>query len=664
MILGTLRCSNKILCVLFVLATMYSQAQGPSWKWAKRAGSFSDFPISSSLGTERITDVKTDAVGNVYASAIMYADPAFQNGQIFGDPTPAGFGLSDAYLIKYSACGKTLWVRRMGGNGYDEARSLVLDKTGKNVMVLGVSANGWGTKYFGDGTHDTTAIYSTNIQFMARFDTSGKFKEVKEYSYGSTKMFRTSTNDYLITDGWTAAKINTLGIVVNTYTYAIPAPYLPEIYGVTLDKADNVYITGRFDNTVVISPSTTLLPVASTVIANSYAPNAIATKFSPNGSLLWYKRGYNASFDALLSCTIDTSGSKLAVGGACWNGSTLFGYQVNSNVNNSSPLFLLLDASSGNLLSARTATRDYQAFITPTYTDRDNNFICVGSINGYLAFNATTYSATGQPGDHQSCIGKFTSTGNFASINILPQLGSYAYEQVNGLAQSEQGNIYIGGMFGGTLDSMGTAVGIIGGVEDGYVAKYGFACGSPLSSLTPYSPTQLSAVAQPSSNNFVNWIDNANYETGFELWAQVGVSATYSLIATLPANTTTYTHSGVLPNTQYCYKARAINATGPSVFTNIACVTTADNTGIAQYERQLAALIYPNPSKGVVYVQLPGITGKAQITVMNSLGQVLDETTAELGNSPYPLTIGTAKGLYLLSIRASGQSTTRKIVVE
>src|SRR5690606_34100235 len=124
--------------------------------------------------------------------------------------------------------------------------------------------------------------------------------------------------------------------------------------------------------------------------------------------------------------------------------------------------------------------------------------------------------------------------------------------------------VYVGGMFGGTLDSAGTAVNILGGQEDGFVARFGFPCGSTLTTLSPLAPTNLNASYQGTLTNLVNWVDNSNYETGFELWYN-GPTPTFSLLATLAPNTTTYSHPGLSYSTTYCYAVRAVNNIGPSV---------------------------------------------------------------------------------------------------
>ena len=654
---------NLSLALCFLGLSLQSQ----SWQWAKRAGSTGDnIPFTSQ--EEQITDVKVDKVGNIYATGYFYANPSFSNGELFGPTTPNGFGLNDAYLIKYSACGKTLWTRRMGGTGYDEAMALVVEDNGR-IMVLGTSSGATTpNNMFGDGVHDTVVAASTDQQFIARFDTAGNFKEVKIYPWAYTKMLKNSVGDYIITDGLSAVKINTLGITTFTYNFVTTTPYYPEIGGIILDKNDDIYISGAFDNTVNIGPGTILLPNASTISSGNNATNSLIMKFSSSGNMLWYQRGNTSTSDALGGCTLDTSNTRLATGGAVWNGGTLFSYYVDGGIGTYGNAIFILDPSSGNMLSAKTGSANYQGYITPSFTDRDNNFICTGHLNGFLAFNTTSYTAAGTAGNVQNCIGKFDAAGNFQYISLLPQVGSMGGDAINAVAMSEQGNIYIGGMFGGTLDSAGTAVNIIGGSEDGFVANYGFACNSNSSSLSPLAPTSLAASNQGGIVNYVNWVDNSHFETNYELWAQGGSMTSYSLIATLAANTTTYNHGSLQISTQYCYKARAINPTGPSIFTNIGCATTGTDTGVGL--KSIAALadfnLYPNPTSGAVTLQFTGTGGKADLQVMNHQGQLLLEQQLQTnpGNNSYQLNLPQIKGLYIIRLSTGTATLVKKVVVE
>src|SRR5690606_25887248 len=153
---------------------------------------------------------------------------------------------------------------------------------------------------------------------------------------------------------------------------------------------DNVYLSGSFNNTINIGQGTILLPTPSTLIPNANAANSLFIKFSPTGSMLWYERSTASASDGLYNCSVDTSGTKIAVGGGAINGLTVFGYYINGNVGNKASVFFLFDTSTGNLISAVTGSQSIESEITPIYTDRDNNFICKGNLVGSVAYNSNT----------------------------------------------------------------------------------------------------------------------------------------------------------------------------------------------------------------------------------------------------------------------------------
>jgi hypothetical protein len=75
----------------------------------------------------------------------------------------------------------------------------------------------------------------------------------------------------------------------------------------------------------------------------------------------------------------------------------------------------------------------------------------------------------------------------------------------------------------------------------------------------PAAPTGMSATALSSSSIKVTWTDNATNETGFVVYRWTGA---WSQIATVGANITSYTDSGLQPSTTYSYVACAQNAGG------------------------------------------------------------------------------------------------------
>ena len=71
------------------------------------------------------------------------------------------------------------------------------------------------------------------------------------------------------------------------------------------------------------------------------------------------------------------------------------------------------------------------------------------------------------------------------------------------------------------------------------------------------------------------WADDSQSETGFEIQRGLGCPASsFTTIATVGANVTTYTDDTVLPQRTYSYRMRTINDAGTSVWTTEKCVTT------------------------------------------------------------------------------------------
>ncbi|MEW6416696.1 MAG: fibronectin type III domain-containing protein [Nitrospirota bacterium] len=96
----------------------------------------------------------------------------------------------------------------------------------------------------------------------------------------------------------------------------------------------------------------------------------------------------------------------------------------------------------------------------------------------------------------------------------------------------------------------------------------------PYTLLPPSTPSGLTATTVSSSQINLSWTDNSNNEVGFKIERKVGVSGIYSQIATVGANITTYSDTGLTPGTIYYYRVRAYNEGGDSNYSNEASATT------------------------------------------------------------------------------------------
>ncbi len=91
----------------------------------------------------------------------------------------------------------------------------------------------------------------------------------------------------------------------------------------------------------------------------------------------------------------------------------------------------------------------------------------------------------------------------------------------------------------------------------------------------PDPPTNLTATALSWAQVDLQWSDNSTDEQSFEIErSTTGAGGPFTLLATVPANTTTYSDADLDPVTEYCYQVRAVNSGGPSAYTNVDCATT------------------------------------------------------------------------------------------
>jgi len=93
--------------------------------------------------------------------------------------------------------------------------------------------------------------------------------------------------------------------------------------------------------------------------------------------------------------------------------------------------------------------------------------------------------------------------------------------------------------------------------------------------LSPAAPADLTATASSSSQIDLLWTDNSANETSFQIEVSTD-GATFAPLATVGANVTAFSHTGLSPGSTYYYRVRACNAAGCSAF-----ATASEQTGDA-----------------------------------------------------------------------------------
>lgn len=90
----------------------------------------------------------------------------------------------------------------------------------------------------------------------------------------------------------------------------------------------------------------------------------------------------------------------------------------------------------------------------------------------------------------------------------------------------------------------------------------------------PNAPSGLVAQAISRSEIDLAWTDNATTESGYRVDTSSDAGVTWTLLATLPVNTTSYRVSNLLAETSYAYRVVATNEAGASAPSNVAQATT------------------------------------------------------------------------------------------
>ncbi|MCW5632277.1 MAG: fibronectin type III domain-containing protein [Rubrivivax sp.] len=91
--------------------------------------------------------------------------------------------------------------------------------------------------------------------------------------------------------------------------------------------------------------------------------------------------------------------------------------------------------------------------------------------------------------------------------------------------------------------------------------------------VIPAPPSSLTVLAFTSSSVSLQWSDNSNNEQGFRLQRSTN-GTQFSNVATLPANTTTFTDTGRVAGRLYYYRVVAYNSAGTSAASNVVQVRT------------------------------------------------------------------------------------------
>lgn len=195
-------------------------------------------------------------------------------------------------------------------------------------------------------------------------------------------------------------------------------------------------------------------------------------------------------------------------------------------------------------------------------------------IDGHYGVSSTYSSAFEINGGS----GRVDGTGAYTKTASLPHSGA-VYSVVGASGQVSGGTLNHPAMFL-SLNEMGSMVIDVSGQtmdikylnNNGTVRDY-FTISKNTTPTLPAAPSGLTAAAASSSAINLNWTDNSNNETGFDVERSAD-NVNWAALASVSSNVQSYSNTGLPASTRYYYRVRARNGAGNSAYSNVASATT------------------------------------------------------------------------------------------
>jgi hypothetical protein len=371
---------TRYMTLLILLVTSFAtKAQTPTFSWARQ--------INGNLVTNATA---CDAMGNFYSTGVFVGTVYYTTSSGTDSITDHGFG--DVFITKTDSAGNLLWVKELGGTSYDQGNGIATDASG-NVFITGFFNNDSTDFDPGPGHYYLSAFENT---FVLKLNLAGDFVWAKQLC---------SFNE----------------------NYA---------FGLNVDHAGNVLVTGKFDGTADFDPGT------AGDSLYTLTPSIYIWKLTNDGNYVWAR-----AIDANITSSTTQSIASDNIGNVYVSG-LLFGtLDVDPgagtfNLTNPSAVhaaFILKLSPSGNFVWAvKLDSVDAQINGNNLLVDPQGNSYLAGYFSGNIDFDPG-------PGNHRllgttpnnDFLLKLDSNANFVWVNQLSNLKS--------MAMGSDASTYIGG---------------------------------------------------------------------------------------------------------------------------------------------------------------------------------------------------------------------------
>ena len=407
-----------------------------------------------------------DDFGNVYTTGIFRETVDFDPGAGILNLTSNGDG--DIYIQKLDASGDLIWVRQMGGNGWDSALAIALDNLGNiytagrfaetvdfdpGVGVLNLTSNGGEDIYIQKldasgnlvwvkqmGGEEDDAVSSIAIDDLDNVYTIGYFGGIADFDPGVGTLNLTSNGGIDIY----IQKLDGLGNLVWVKQMGGEANDLGR--AIALDDLGNVYAMGGFRETADFDPGVGMLNLTSNGVVDIYIQ-----KLDESGDLVWAKQIGGEGWDAAEVIALDDSGNIYTAGEFDDTADFDPGAGVlNLTSNGGDDIFIQKLDGSGDLIWVKQIGGESDIAVRSIVFDDLNNIYTVGYFGGTIDFDpgGGTLNLT-SIGGVDIYIQKLDGSGDLVWAK---QIGGDNNDFGEGIAFDNFGSIYTVGTFTQTVD--------------------------------------------------------------------------------------------------------------------------------------------------------------------------------------------------------------------
>jgi hypothetical protein len=591
--------------------------------------------------------IATDSNGNIYVSGYFSGTADFDPSSNVVNLTSKG--LRDIFIAKYDSYGNYLWANSIEGTGEQDVSALELDANG-NIFITGSFRE---SPDFdpSSGVANLTSNGSQDV-FIAKYDSNGNYLWAKSiggigYDASGELKLDASNNIYLVGKFMNTVDFNPSSGVAN-----LSAQSLEDIFIAKYDTNGN-YLWAKSIGGQFYSESARKLEldansnlyilgyfrgtvdfdpsaaVANLTASGVYADYFFLAKYDANGNYIWAK---DLEFIRGSDIVLDNSGNVFL--GGYYDSSSDF--DPSSNVvlaGSGAGLFFAKYDFNGNFLWVKgiKSVNNNSGGVSSLFIDTNSNVYMTGYIGGQFDFDPSSGVANlFGSGFASSYIAKYDSVGNYSWANKLGTINSNRSKK---MTIDNIGNIYLTGHFDYTTDfdpssNVYNLTSING--NDTYIAKFK----ECLAGTPPTVTFSGNTLTSNTSADSYQWIDCNNGNS--EILGETNQSFT------------------PLINGNYAVILTIDDCENVSACQNVVL-------GTESFELDQVKL-YPNPIDNNFVIQLPYAYEKASVVIFDLVGKEIFNKDFNFETVLNITLDNVSKGIYFVQLNCDGKSKLFKVI--